>query len=166
MTDKTFITKRAEKLNNYRQDWYLFANARTGFYHILSFLNFHGTDKILLPSYIGWSSKEGSGVFDPILKSKSRYEFYRMNDNLTIAAEDLINRIDENVKACLLINYFGFADPGYAKICQHLRKKKVIIIEDHAHSLFSYFIGRTCGIYADYSFFQSIRCFPIIMEVW
>src|SRR5437868_7135566 len=33
---------------------------------------------VLIPAYIGWSPREGSGIHDPILAASARLEFYRV----------------------------------------------------------------------------------------
>lgn len=156
------ITKKQELPDNFKHHCYYFHNARSGLLSVLESLQFNSNEKLLIPSYIGWSSREGSGIFDPVEQSKVEFDFYKIKKDLTIDFESLKNLVDDNVKVCLLVNYFGFPDDNYLNICKFLKSKNILIIEDQAHSLFSYFVGKSCGIYANYSIFSLHKMLPFV----
>jgi dTDP-4-amino-4,6-dideoxygalactose transaminase len=154
------ISKKPEFTDNLRNRHYFFENARSGFFNILRFLDLSAGETLLLPSYIGWSSKEGSGIFDPVKTSSVKYSFYPLKEDLSIDFLALQSMLDQNVKACLLVNYFGFPDLNYFRICNMLRKKHIIIIEDQAHSLFTHFVSRLSGKLSDFSIFSIHKMLP------
>ena len=47
-------------------------------------MNLTPGERVLLPAYVGWSAKEGSGVFDPVDELGVPYAFYRLDDRLRI----------------------------------------------------------------------------------
>ena len=63
---------------------------------------------ILIPSYIGLSIQEGSGVFDPLLDSGLSYQFYSVNDHLEPNLDDIKEMIKKGlIDSMLSINDFG-----------------------------------------------------------
>lgn len=74
---------------------------------------------VLLPSYIGVSPKEGSGIFDPIVELSDKglidFSFYRMTNDLRIDVTDvarIVRDLGERTFIFLQVNYFGFVDPS------------------------------------------------------
>ena len=65
------IEKKCNLINAYKREQNFYSKARIAFSELLGYLNIGEFDKILLPAYIGWSSIEGSGVFDPIAEKKN-----------------------------------------------------------------------------------------------
>lgn len=116
---------------------------------------------ILMPGYIGESVREGSGVFDPIRHTKVKYEFYKLNKDLSVDMADFRTRIKHsNVKAVLLIHYFGFPQTSLCSIVELCKKRGVILIEDCAHTITSSFNGRRLGEFGDFSFFSIHKIVP------
>jgi dTDP-4-amino-4,6-dideoxygalactose transaminase len=112
-----------------------------------------------VPAYIGYSSREGSGVFDPIREVGIKYCFYKINKNLYIDIADLQHRLLENENGILLlIHYFGFRDPNYSKVKQLAIKMNYIVIEDYAHALFTFLCGGDRNF--DYAFFSLHKMLP------
>jgi dTDP-4-amino-4,6-dideoxygalactose transaminase len=118
--------------------------------------------KLLLPSYIGWSPREGSGIFDSVLKSKVNFDFYTMSKDLHIDFEVLKNKLskDKN-QLVLLVHYFGFPDPKYSEITNWLLKNKIAFVEDCAHALYSDYIGGSCGRKGRFSFYSLHKMLPM-----
>lgn len=156
------IGKTASK-DNFRRQYYFFASARNAFKSFLKSLNLHPAEKILLPSYIGWSSREGSGIFDPVQELNIPYRFYNLTENLDIDPNHINELIsnDSKIKVLLLVHYFGFPDKQFAQIAFKAKSKGIIVIEDEAHSLYSDLIGGICGRVGDASFFSLHKMLPI-----
>ena len=75
---------------------------------------------------------------------KSCLEFYNVKQNFSIDLEDLVNRIDENTRAVLYVNYFGFLQSEEVlKFFKKCQTQGIIIIEDTTHSIFTDI--NTCG---------------------
>ncbi len=102
------IEKKPKNYDAYRLNWAYFASARQGLSHVLH-LEEHRGKSVLLPAYIGFSPREGSGVFDPIREAGAKYEFYRLDFELNINLVDLEMKLKEyQGNILLLIYYFGF----------------------------------------------------------
>ena len=81
---------------------------------------------ILIPAYIGYSSNEGSGIFDPIQNSKINYKFYKFTSDLNIDTEYLYKLIETNPNSVLLhVNYFGFRDKAIEEIKKYAKVKPI-----------------------------------------
>lgn len=128
---------------------------RVAFSHMLKTI-FSATDKkILMPSYIGETDKEGSGVFDPVRENKVPFGFYLIKEDLSANMEDLESKIlSGQYKVLLIIHYFGFVQNDMEKLCSICKKNDVILIEDCAHSFFSSYRGTNIGEWGDLSFFS------------
>lgn len=154
------ISKKPEQSDNYKKNHYFFENARSGFYSIMKYLVFITGETLLLPSFIGWSSREGSGIFDPVITSKVNYKFYPLNKDLSIDFTSLEKLLNQEVKAILLVNYFGFPDVNYERICKLLKSRGILIIEDEAHSLYTHFVSGASGYLSDFSIFSLHKMLP------
>lgn len=141
--------------------WTSFNRARDAFELILQRLKLENPElRVLLPNYIGLSMKEGSGIFDPIIRSGVEYGFYELNENLNVNVEDLKLKIGRKFDVILLVHYFGFVDPKIEDIVQLAKRNGLTIIEDCAHALLSEFFSNSCGIFGDYSFYSLHKLFP------
>lgn len=151
------INKKPKDINNFKYNSYYFERARDAFAFILN-LNFKNR-KILIPAYIGYSTKEGSGVFDPIKHTGIDYKFYRFKKNLEINKEFLIELMDKNAESVLLlIHYFGFKDKNVNEIKKYALANKIRIIEDFAHAFFTFYLNPKIDF--DYAFFSLHKMFP------
>lgn len=131
------------------------ASARAAMIHILSVKQAQSSKGILLPSYIGLSKIEGSGVFDPVLKTKIPYEFYELNHQLSIDLSLLEEKLKTgNFQLFFLIHYFGCPQSDPKEIVQLCHRYNVLVIEDCAHSLFGSIGGELLGNFGDYSIFS------------
>ena len=135
------IEKKQNNKQNHLFNWTYYDSARQGLKQVLLCENLRGK-KILLPAYIGYSTNEGSGVFDPVIETNTEYIFYRLKKSLNIKIEDIKNKIKANKNnIILIIHYFGFVDNNLELIKQYARKYNMIIIEDFAHALFNFHLN-------------------------
>jgi dTDP-4-amino-4,6-dideoxygalactose transaminase len=140
------ITKKAEIANKCLRRVMFYENARTGFRTFLQAAFRGRSGKVLLPAYIGWSPKEGSGVFDPVAELGMDYAFYRMTERLHIDMEDVAKCFKENdIVLAVLIHYFGYVDPAYEDFIKAAHDAEAVVLEDEAHSMLSDIIGGICG---------------------
>ncbi|MCX6050951.1 MAG: DegT/DnrJ/EryC1/StrS family aminotransferase [Campylobacterales bacterium] len=151
------IEKKQTKIDNFKMNTYYFSSARDSFEYILK--EKLKEKKILIPAYIGFSTNEGSGIFDPIKKSGIAYEFYKLSKNLEIEKESLFKLIDANPNnILLLVHYFGFLDSNIGEIKEYAKKKNMVIIEDCAHAFFTFF--QKPIVDSDYYLFSLHKMFP------
>ena len=148
--------------SSFVSDLHFFTAARVGFRHLLKHLAFDQSEKLLLPSYIGVSVNEGSGVFDPVVECDIRYDFYTVNKDLSINLTDLEEKLTVgDVKAVLIIHYFGIMQTDISLIAGLCRTHGALLIEDCAHTLTSSFNGTPLGEFGDFSFFSVHKILPI-----
>lgn len=153
------IEKKQRDIKSFHFNWRFFSSAREGLKYILNLKNIKDK-KILIPAYIGYSCREGSGVFDPIRQTKKDYIFYGMDENLHINTIDLIEKIRKNPDSILLlIHYFGFKDRNLELIKNYACKYNMLIIEDFAHAFLSFWLNPIIDF--DYAIFSLHKLFPI-----
>jgi dTDP-4-amino-4,6-dideoxygalactose transaminase len=139
-----------------------FENARSAFKAFLAASGVGRAGKVLLPGYIGYSSREGSGVFDPVRELHLPSAFYRMGSRLRIDLDHLRDCLRPgDVRLVVLIHYFGYVDPGYAEAVSLARKHGADVLEDEAHALFSDLVGGVCGRLGDAAIFSLHKVLPM-----
>lgn len=145
------ITKEPES-NAFVQKQMFFDSARSAFRFLIENI-MSENETMLMPAYIGQSAREGSGVFDPVRETHTKYDFYKINSDLSVDIDDLAKKIKHtHPKAVLVIHYFGFPQKGIFDIKALCKQNNVVLIEDCAHSLQSMFNGHKLGTIGDYSF--------------
>jgi len=151
------IPNKPRDSSHFKLNLYQFNAAREALAEII---NIVGPDKtIFIPAFIGYSVREGSGIFDPIRKSGINYEFYKMDHQLNIDAPVLFEKIEKNPGSIvLLVHYWGFIDPACAEIKHFAAKHSCIVVEDFAHGLFTFFKKPVVDF--DYGFFSLHKMFP------
>ncbi len=145
-----------------KRSYHAYASARLAFKAYLASLHFTREEKVLLPAYIGWSSREGSGVFDPITELSLQPEFYRLDNKLFIDVDDYKTLILKGgIKAVVIIHYFGFVDPNYNELVAFAHKNNVAVLEDEAHAMLTDLVGGTAGRLGDASIFSLHKMLPV-----
>ena len=113
----------------------IFTNsARTGLRLLLAGINITKQKGILIPSYVGFSQREGSGIKDPIVNSGITFAFYELNLNLKpnyLKLEELMK--SSKYSSILVVHYFGIIQFDMPKIKQLCMKYSIALIEDCAH---------------------------------
>ena len=159
---KQRIEKGCSNADNQKMNIGYYNRARDALGSILDEIGIKSRDKIFLPAYIGWSAREGSGVFDPISERQICPVFYKLDGRLNIDADDLTAKIRTiGAKAILLIHYFGFADPQCKTIIKLANERRIPVIEDAAHAMFTDFIGEACGRDGDYTIYSLHKMLPM-----
>ncbi len=147
--------KSPKSLNNCVDPIQFMSTAREGLYSILKNLDFDEEKKLLLPSYIGVTDREGSGVFDPVQQTNTPYQFYTLDKRLGALKDELYNFIGTgNYGALLIIHYFGFCQNDMNEIISLCIKNNVLLIEDCAHSMLSETPQGKLGTLGDFSIFS------------
>jgi dTDP-4-amino-4,6-dideoxygalactose transaminase len=156
------IEKIAKEEGNYLRNFSFDNRARDCWKTIiLNQLEIEKETTVLLPAYIGWSSNEGSGIFDPIREVSCSYMFYKISSMLQINIEDFKKTVLlANKPFVLLVHYFGFPDSSYQLIAGWLTENKIPFIEDCAHALYSDLCGNSCGKLGMASFYSLHKMLP------
>lgn len=130
------IAKGATKIHSGEKKTFFYDSARSGMLDFLKHSHITNCEKLLIPGYIGWSPREGSGVFDPITESGISYDFYELNADLTVNLESLGELLSKDPRSMvLIIDYFGFSDPNLNLIANMIAKSNSVLIRDLAHAL-------------------------------
>ena len=157
----TAITKSPEKRCNFQRRSFPFESARCAFKAYMQAIGLSQDDEVLLPSYIGWSSREGSGVFDPIEQLGVQYSFYRISQRLQVDVDDVKAKIQaRRPRLLVLIHYFGFPDPNSDALCRFARDNNVFVLEDEAHAMLSDQVGGICGRSGDAAIYSIHKLLP------
>jgi dTDP-4-amino-4,6-dideoxygalactose transaminase len=111
-------------------------------------------DAVLLPSY------NCGAEIDPILHSKVKPIFYKIGKNLLVDCDDLVNKINKDVKAILVTHFWGFPQPleQIRKVCV---ERNLYLIEDCAHAFLSTHGGKYLGSDGDIGIFSLLKTLPI-----
>jgi len=121
-----FIQKR--KFCPKRNHKYL-SSGRDSIEAIIQNIQFKKNEIILFPSYLCPS------IMQQFKNKKIKYLFYRLNKKLEIDLKDIEKNIrHHDIKAIIIIHYFGFIQPKINKIRELCNKKNVILIEDLTQS--------------------------------
>ncbi|WP_308467868.1 DegT/DnrJ/EryC1/StrS family aminotransferase [Rathayibacter soli] len=155
------VAKTAQRVEQFRRPTFFYESAREGMRDLLANVLDHADDGVLLPAYIGWSRREGSGVFDPIVNSGARFAFYDLNADLSANIDDLERRlVADQCRVIVLIHYFGRTDPNLAVIRTIADRHGAILVEDLAHGFFSAYGTGQAGSYGHASLFSLHKMFP------
>jgi len=140
----------------------LFYNAaREGFADLLNHFLANGPRDVLLPAFIGWSPREGSGVFDPVRASAARPIFYDLNRDLTIDLSSLKRALDLHPGGMLVVlHYFGRSEPRMAAVRDLAAHYDTLLVEDLAHGFYSWAVGGAAGRWGAASLFSLHKMLP------
>ena len=98
---------------------------------ICDYLIDHQVDRILLPAYLCPT------IVQTIDSAGLRFDFYQVNEDLSVNLEDLSHKIAD-YPAAYLINYFGFHHSAETSLFfKSLQEKGVIVVEDNAQAGFA-----------------------------
>ena len=123
--------------------------------HILQVTKSMDSRGILLPSYIGLSTIEGSGVFDPIRASGMPYEFYCLDRGLKPNLASLTDQLKSGkFQLVFLIHYFGCPQVDIEAFCNLCHDYGVQVIEDCAHTISGGLAERPLGTFGNYAIFS------------
>lgn len=155
-------TKAASNKERFRRPLLFYRSAREGFEDLLRHRLNEGAGGVLLPAFIGWSPREGSGVFDPVRNVRTRYGFYDLNGDLTVNLAALEAALAEGAHDTLvLIHYFGRTEPQLKEVQILADRYEVLLVEDLAHGFFSAFMGETAGHSGSVSLYSLHKMFPL-----
>ncbi len=129
---------------------YLYNNGRTALFEAIKALQVeHKYEKILIPSFIC------NDIIPSIDESGIDYDYYLINDNLTIDFKSLESKIIPSKTIIMGVNYFGF--PADWETINKLKDKyKLLTIEDNTHD------HRTLGNHGDISFNSLRKVLPLL----
>lgn len=125
------IKKVFDKNNN--NEIFTFYNGRSAIYHALNIIWIDEEDEIIVNSYTC------SVVVNSVLQSWWKIVYSDIEkDTLSFDFEKLKTKITNKTKVIILQHTFGKKARDYDKIINFAKENNILIIEDHAHSLWSF----------------------------
>lgn len=111
---------------------------------------------VLLPSYIGYTDREGSGVLDPITELGLKFTFYPLGRDLLVDPSVISQSLDQNpdIDVALLIHYFGWPGGDVSAIRAVCDDANVLLIEDCAHAFHWGQDNPTLGVTGSFSIYS------------
>jgi dTDP-4-amino-4,6-dideoxygalactose transaminase len=146
----------------YARPYLPFPNARSAFRALLDSSQATKASTVVLPAFIGWSPREGSGVFDPVADLGRPYAFYRVDDRLHIDLSHLEEVVEAHRPVVLvLIHFFGYPDPLYQEAVEIGKRCGALVVEDEAHAMFTDLVGGVSGRLGHSSIFSLHKMLPM-----
>lgn len=137
-------------------------SARAAWKHILSHVAVKSPFKILLPPYIGITDREGSGIFDPVTETQTPFDFYELDERLTVDLDSLESKLAEGkYRVLLLAHYFGFCRTDLVRLRALCDKYAVYLVEDCAHALNFHPANSSLGTHGDFSVYSIHKFLPM-----
>ncbi|MEV4816298.1 DegT/DnrJ/EryC1/StrS family aminotransferase [Micromonospora tulbaghiae] len=117
---------------------------------------------ILLPSFIGWSAHEGSGVFDPVTELGLDPGFYDLTPDLAVDLSSLETRLAEGrYDVVVVIHYFGRTERAIGRIRTLTDRHGALLLEDLAHAWFTHALGGPAGRTGEVSLYSLHKMLPM-----
>jgi len=118
---------------NYRGIWDIqklsfFTYSRDALNKIIELNNIDNSDEIIMPDYIC------STVLEIILPVTQKIKFYKINHKLNYNEEEIQNLISNKTKLIIFVDYFGIESSVSERLEQQIKKHKIILVKDAAHS--------------------------------
>lgn len=156
------VTKLAEDREVGRRPTFFYRSAREGMRDFLVNTLSAESGGVLLPGFIGWSPREGSGVFDPVRSLDLDVRFYGLRDDLSADLDELTALVcTGRYKVLVIIHYFGRSVGEMSEIRQLADEWNVLVVEDLAHGFFTSLIGRGAGQHGDMNLYSLHKMFPV-----
>lgn len=156
------VTKSATDTETSRRPAFFYRSAREGMTSLLDGTRLSDPRGVLLPGYIGWSPREGSGVFDPVKSLGLRAGFYALDDELSPdlgMVADLARTGEYGV--LVVIHYFGRAVRQMTELRRIADEHSMLLVEDLAHAFFTSMTGRAAGNHGDACIYSLHKMFPM-----
>jgi len=131
-------------------------NGRGAIFQLLTALPAGDKKFILVPAF------HCPTVVEPLIRAGYQPRFYAITPRLEIDIADLRSRLDENVAAVIVINYFGFP-AALSEVRKLSDRFGAILVEDCAHSFLSADPVRLCGQQSDAAIFSFKKLAPTLV---
>ncbi len=130
------------------------SHSRVGIWIAIKNENITEKFNVLLPDYICES------VPNYLLNKKINIIFYKIDKTLNIDWNDLDNKLNDQSKFLIIVNYFGFP-MSLNKSIEYAKKNKLILIEDSTHCHGGKFENIKLGNFGDYGITSPRKHIPI-----
>ena len=128
-------------------------DGRGALYQLFNHLVRSDRNSILIPAF------NCPTVVDPVIEAGFRPRYYTINTDLSVDHADFLSKLDSNVAAAVVINYFGFP-ADLSPLTLPCREAGVLLVEDCAHSFLRTDPMRLSGERADAAIFSFKKLIP------
>jgi len=130
-------------------------SGRYAIFLALQCANINTGDRILVPAY------HCLAMIEPLRLSGVEPIYYPLNADLSVTVTALAERIDQNVKAIIVVHYFGFPQ-NFQAIRHFADQHHLIMLEDCAHTCFGQTAGIAVGHLGDYAIASTMKFYPSV----
>lgn len=157
------ITKDPTDTEAYTRRWWFTNSARTAFEVFLRGNTWKEGTSLLMPAYIGYTEREGSGVFDPVRNTGTPFTFYPLGERLQIDL-DVIGKLLATGKHPMLlcIHYFGLPHVDMDALKVLCQEHGTLLIEDCAHVPGPVGVPGGLGSYGDAAIYSLHKVLPVL----
>ncbi|WP_198120663.1 DegT/DnrJ/EryC1/StrS family aminotransferase [Massilia rhizosphaerae] len=148
------ISKSATDKRNCVLNAHFTKNARAAWGHVIASVCGGKSGRVLLPGYIGYTAREGSGVHDPVVANGAEFDFYKIKGDLSVDMEDLARQLAKGFDIVLVIHYFGFCRNDLDALAQLCRDVGAVLVEDCAHAFYLDAPGSRIGDVGEFAFYS------------
>ena len=156
------IPKKAPAFPQHLASTAFFESARAGLSAFYRSQAIDGRLRVILPSYIGWSPNEGSGLFDSVTNGNYEYAFYELDRQGNARVESL--RALEKTSApsvLVLVHYFGRPDLRYDELVSVGIDRGWALAEDCAHAMLTHLCAQRLGARSDAMVYSLHKMLPL-----
>lgn len=156
------IPKKALAFPEHLGNTALFESARAALSAFYRSQTRDGQLRVILPSYIGWSPNEGSGLFDSVLNGNYEYAFYELDRQGNARVESLQSLEESSIPSVLvLVHYFGRPDPNYDELAAVGRSRGWALVDDCAHAMLTHLCTKPLGAWSDAMVYSLHKMLPL-----
>lgn len=130
-------------------------SARAGIALALKQLKIQAGEKVLIPAF------HCTAMVEPVVWLGVTPIFYKIKIDCSLDFKDLQSKLDPQVKAIIVVHYFGFPQ-DILKVREFCDDNKIFLIEDCAHSFWGESSGIGLGEIADWAVTSAMKFFPIM----
>lgn len=128
------IKKDPNDVNSHANNWLYTRSARIAFETLLRSVKWDPDKSLLIPAYIGYTEREGSGVFDPVRTTRTPYTFYPLGERLEVDMRTIGSLLATGrFPMMLVIHYFGLPHVDMEELAAACAAHGTLLIEDCAH---------------------------------
>lgn len=133
----------------------LFAHGRNAVYWAFRRLNLEPGSRVWVPLFhCGWEVQ-------PMLDLGLDVGYYSIREDLSVDEDALMQKLEARPGAVLLIHYYGWGQPCTERLAQYCAARRMPLVEDCSHALFSRHQGRELGAFGVMGVFSLAKTIAI-----
>jgi dTDP-4-amino-4,6-dideoxygalactose transaminase len=159
-SNKSMISKSASNSENGIRKAIFFTSARQAWKNCLKNI---APKRILIPAYVGYTDREGSGILDPVLELSIPFSFYSVGKKLQADPKEISDLLlkDPDIDIVLLVHYFGWPGGDVEAIKTVCDYAGVKLVEDCAHAFHWGQEKPSLGVLGDVAFYSIHKFLPV-----